>query len=196
MAMPLFAIEPVAWTVPDARDFDGLLLTSANAVGEAGDGLEQLRALPVLAVGDATAAAARDAGFQVDGVGSGGIEALLKTTGAGMRLLHLCGEERRMPASAVQHITSICVYRSRMLPAPAVETLRGEVAAVHSPRAAARLAELVDEPHRMTIQLAAISEAAAQAAGSGWEEIGVAEKPNDGDLLALAARLCQKPEPK
>jgi uroporphyrinogen-III synthase len=48
----------------------------------------------------------------------------------------------------------------------------------------------------MTIQLAAISEAAAQAAGSGWEEIGVAEKPNDGDLLALAARLCQKPEPK
>jgi uroporphyrinogen-III synthase len=195
-AMPLFAIEPVAWTVPDAGDFDGLLLTSANAVREAGAGLGDLGNLPVHAVGEATAEAARSAGLDIAAVGQGGIDALLRTTSAGMRLLHLCGEDRRMPASPVERLTSICVYRSREFPAPSVGALRGQVAAVHSPRAAARLGELADAALRSTIRLAAISEAAAAAAGRGWEELAIAANPNDGDLLALAARLCQKPEPK
>ena len=30
--MPLFEIEPIAWTAPDPAGFDALLLTSANAV--------------------------------------------------------------------------------------------------------------------------------------------------------------------
>ena len=34
-AMPLFAVEPVAWTAPAPHDFDALLLTSANAVRHA-----------------------------------------------------------------------------------------------------------------------------------------------------------------
>jgi uroporphyrinogen-III synthase len=101
-----------------------------------------------------------------------------------------------MPASRVQRITSICVYRSRELPAPSLRALRGQVAALHSPRAAARLGELADAALRSTIRVAAISDAAAASAGRGWEELAIAANPNDGDLLALAARLCQKPEPK
>jgi len=196
VAMPLFAIEPVAWTVPDPRDFDSLLLTSANALREAGDGLSALRSLTVLSVGEPTAAAARDAGFEVVNVGQGGVDDLLTRVAPDMRLLHLCGEHRRIPANAPQHIASIAVYRSRALPAPAVEALRGEVAVVHSARAAARLRELADGALRATIRLAAISGAAVVVAGDGWDELEVAAKPNDRDLLALAARLCQKPEPK
>ncbi len=54
----------------------------------------------------------------------------------------------------------------------------------------ARLAELVSE--RRTITLAAISGAAAQAAGAGWAQIAVADRPRDDALLALAQRLCQE----
>jgi uroporphyrinogen-III synthase len=196
VAMPLFAIEAVPWTVADAGDFDGLLLTSANAVREAGKGLACLRALPVHAVGDATAAVAREAGFKITSVGHAGVDALLGTVAPGMRLLHLCGEDRRAPSNPRQAVTSICVDRSRALAAPAIARLRGQVAAVHSPRAAERLGELADRSLRATVRLVAISAAAAQAAGSGWAAIGVAPRPDDRELLALAARLCQNPQLK
>lgn len=196
VAMPLFAIEPVAWTVPDARDFDGLLLTSANAVREAGDGLASLHPLPVHAVGEATAGAARAAGFEVVEVGRGGVDALLEAAAPDIRMLHLCGADRRPPSHAHQTLTSICVYRSRALPAPAIDALRGQVAAVHSPRAGERLAELAGQSLRASVRIAAMSNAAAEAVGNGWAEIGAAAHPNDGELLALAARLCQNPQPK
>ena len=35
VAIPLFEIEPLAWEAPPAGGFDGLLLTSANAVRHA-----------------------------------------------------------------------------------------------------------------------------------------------------------------
>src|SRR5688572_19197975 len=77
LTMPLFKAEPVEWQVPDPGQFDALLLTSANAVRHAGAGLGRLRDLPVYAVGEATAAAARDAGFAIAASGDGGIERLL-----------------------------------------------------------------------------------------------------------------------
>src|SRR5687767_8581448 len=61
-AMPLFEIEPLAWEAPEPTAFDALLLTSANAVRCGGQALERLRGLPVHAVGEATAEAARRAG--------------------------------------------------------------------------------------------------------------------------------------
>ena len=51
------------------------MLTSANAIRHGGAGLERLRSLPVHAVGEATAAAAREAGFAVAGIGEGGCRA-------------------------------------------------------------------------------------------------------------------------
>ena len=53
-----------------------------------------------------------------------------------------------------------------------------------------RLAELVGEDKRGTIRIAAISDAAAAAAGGGWAAREAADTPDDGALLALAARLC------
>jgi len=69
--------------------------------------------------------------------------------------------------------------------------LRDQVAAVHSPRAAKRLAELVPEGDRANIRIAAISQAAGDAAGPGWAAVGIAAVPTDSALLALAVRLCE-----
>lgn len=193
-ALPLFAIEPVPWTIPDPRAFDGVLLTSANAVRQAGAGLHSLNALPVHAVGKATAIAAAEAGLAVESVGSCGVEELLASLPP-LRLLHLSGEHRRTPSTPRQQLTFLPVYRSAALPDPSgLERIVGAVALIHSPRAGCRLAELLPERSRTTV--AAISAAAADACGSGWERVGVAERPGDEAMLSLAATLCKHLPPK
>jgi len=41
------------------------------------------------------------------------------------------------------------------------------------------------------VRLAAISQAAADAAGAGWAEVRIASTPSDTALLALARSLCE-----
>ncbi|MEO5972072.1 MAG: uroporphyrinogen-III synthase [Sphingomicrobium sp.] len=189
VVVPLFDIAPVAWDVPDPAAFDGLLLTSATAVRHGGAGIERLRGLPAYAVGEATAAAAREAGFAIAATGDADALRLLGSIAANLKLLHLCGEDRRPLDWAVQAVTPVVVYRAEPRARPeGLHGLAGQVAAVHSPRAAERLAELVDE--RSTIRIAAISAPAAAAIGDGWERVEQAVAPTDAALLALAARLC------
>jgi uroporphyrinogen-III synthase len=181
---PLFVVERVEWDVPDPKPFDALLLTSANAVRHGGAGLEALADLPVWAVGETTAEAARAAGFAVERVGGGGAEELLADAPQA-RLLHLSGEDHRAAPADERRI----VYRSRAVDEPGLPALDGMVVAVHSPRAGRRLAELTTDRNAV---VAAISPAAAGAVGGGWKLVDVAANPNDAALLALAARLCQK----
>jgi uroporphyrinogen-III synthase len=183
---PLFRVEPVAWTAPDPRGFDFLLLTSANALRLGGEELAKLRSIPVVAVGPMTAAAARAAGFDVAVVGTEGVEALLATVPAGSRLLHLAGIDHRRPDDR-HSVTMIPLYRAT----PLDPVLPDEpcVALVHSPRAGARLAVLVAD--RSQIAIAAISAAAAAACGEEWATVESVARPDDTALLALAARLCQ-----
>lgn len=194
--IPLFQIEPVAWTAPDPSNFDGLLLTSANAVRAGGRELRKYLKLPVHAVGEATAAAAREEGFKVETVGSGGVESLLASLPPNLKLLHLGGANRREPTSAAQTISVVSVYRSTPLPLPenfcAVE---GAVVAVHSPRAGARLADLAREGglELKSTSIAVISAETATAVGEGWQQVEAASEPSERALLALAARLCQNP---
>lgn len=191
--VPLFAIEPVEWTAPDPARFDALLVTSANAVRAAGAQLDRLRELPVHCVGEASALAAEVAGLGVASVGRGGVDELLAGIGPGERLLHLAGEDRRIPAGARRSIEAVTVYRARALPRPpGLDELAGHVAAVHSPRGAARLAELLGRTARGHVRLAAISAAALEAAGHGWQQAEAAAAPNEAELLALAARLCER----
>jgi uroporphyrinogen-III synthase len=186
IACPLFKVEPVAWHAPGSDEYDALLLTSANAVRHGGADLERLKAIPAHAVGQATAAAARAAGFSVETVGQGDVVELLAKLAPSRRLLHLAGEDHRAPDDP--RIDRLIVYRSAPIAAPRVPSLQGLVAAVHSARAGRRLAELVTDRARTAI--AAISDAAADSCGIGWERVEVAEQPNDNSLLALAARLC------
>ena len=184
---PLFRVEPSCWDVPDPADYDGLLLTSANAVRHAGPGLDQLKKLPVHAVGKATAEAAHGAGLQVETIGSGNVADLLKALPSTLCLLHLAGEDFRMPGDA--KVDRRIVYRAAAIASPELPPLDGMVVAVHSPRAGARLAELAG--NRGGAMVAAISREAADACGTGWEGVEVAGRPDDNSLLALAAMLCQ-----
>jgi uroporphyrinogen-III synthase len=169
-----------------------MLLTSANTVRMAGEGLASFRALPVHAVGEGTAVAARVAGLGLASVGNGGVDELLAEVSPDARLLHLCGEDKREPTTARRSITSIPVYRAiEKSDVSGLLALEGQAAVAHSPRAARRLAELISPGTRSTIRLAAISKATAEAAGDGWQEVRTATVPRDTELLALALLLCQ-----
>ena len=193
VAIPLFATQAVDWSAPQEADFDGLLLTSANAVRLGGKPLQQLKGLKVYAVGEATADAARQAGFEIAAIGDSGVDALLRSLEPELRLLHLCGADRKDVPGAKQAITPVVVYRSKPIHGVDLSPATGGVALVHSPRAAQRLRQLASE--RASITVAAISEAAADAAGSGWRAVAVAERPTDDALLALAQQLCNNPQP-
>ena len=188
--LPLFETRPLAWDVPDPGDFDALILTSANAVRLAGEGMSSLRGLPVHAVGEATASAARRAHFDVVAVGGAGAAALVsQAEAAGVRrALHLAGQERTLHAGSIVAAV-LPVYASEILPISAadVAALAGCVALVQSARAGARLAELV--PDRGTVRLAAVSEAAAAGAGPGWAVTAFAARPETEALLDLAVAL-------
>ena len=190
VAVPLFEIEPIAWEVPDAGGFDGLLLTSANAVRHGGKALRTLRGLQVYAIGQTTARAARQSGFDVASVGDAGVDRLLNAIDPGLRLLHLAGEDR-IHVDAPQRITQVVVYRAREL-ANLGQIPGSCVALIHSPRAGSRFAELMKD--RSGIAIAAISPQAAHSIGSGWLSVDSADAPTDEALLALAARLCNKPQ--
>lgn len=189
-AVPLFNVEPVSWSAPQVEHFDGLLLTSANAIRHGGEQLRALRALKVYSVGKQTALEAQEAGFIIAATGEAGVDELLASIGPDLHLLHLCGADRREPKQTGQQITELVVYRSTPIAAPDLSAARGAIVLIHSPRAAKRFAELVTD--RETISIAAISEAAASAAGDGWKAVEAAERPGDEGLLALAARLCNK----
>jgi uroporphyrinogen-III synthase len=194
VAVSLFTIDPIEWTAPDGGAFDGILLTSANTVKFGGEALHALRGLKVYAVGEPTADAAREAGFDIAASGDAGVDRLLGSIEPDLKLLHLCGTELREPDGAKQEVTRVPVYRATPVEAPDLSAASGSVVMVHSPRAGRRFAELMHD--RGTIAIAAISEAAAEAVGDGWQKVATAEQPNDDALLALAARLCDKPDPK
>lgn len=194
VTIPLFKVRPVEWTPPAPDRFDAILLTSANAARHVGDGLETLKRLPVHCVGEATANAARAAGMMIGQVGDAGVAELQAQLPVNIRLLHLCGQHRRMAEGAAQTIVPLPVYVSAAREEPRnLSQLPGSVACVHSPRAGARLAELVEREgfDSSSIAIAAISAAAAEACGANWEAVEIAEATRDSSLLALAKRLCQ-----
>lgn len=190
VAIPLFEIEPVAWESPEPSEFDGLLLTSANAVRSGGEQLHKLRGLPAYAVGEATAEAARDAGFDIASTGDADIHRLLRSIEPDLKLLHLAGEDRTERGETSQKIRTVTVYRSRAKEGVELRGIGESLALIHSPRAGRRFADLTDELDKASIAIVAISRAAGEAAGPGWSRVEVADSPTDEALLALAERLC------
>ncbi|MBA4047579.1 MAG: uroporphyrinogen-III synthase [Sphingomonas sp.] len=191
IALPLFRVVPLAWVPPDPRDFDALILTSANAVRHGGDALGRYATLPVHAVGAETARAATVAGLSVVATGGDNAAALLDEASATgvYRALHLGGAATTITTHGVV-AASIAVYASDPVDVPpkALAQLLGATALLHSTRAAARLAALIptQSPERASIALSAISAAVAAAAGDGWAGIAVAMHPNDTSLIAAA----------
>lgn len=194
LVQPLFDVVPVAWRPPDPDRFDALLLTSANALRHAGPGLAAFAHLPALAVGEATAAAARAAGLTVALTGERDAAALLAAAKeAGFtRPLHLAGRDR-----VEAEVAAVTVYASeeRRIAGNAEIEWEGRIALLHSARAARRFAWLVDRDgvSRARIAVAALSPAVAEAVGEGWAALTVAERPTDTALVAAAAALIDPP---
>lgn len=197
VGLPLFEVMPRQWDAPDAAEFDALLIGSANAIRHGGDQLEQYQGLPVYAVGEATADAAREAGFTVAQVGEGGLQSVLDAVEKPMRFLRLAGVER-VPLTPPEGttITTREVYEVRALPitGSAQVGLRAgkPLVLLHSAAAARHFASEVDRLglDRGSMQLACIGRRVEQAAGTGWAEARSAPQPGDAALLALAADMC------
>lgn len=196
VAAPLFAIEAVAWEAPDPARFDAILVGSANAFGHGGAQLAGMSALPVHAVGEQTARAAREAGFTVVRVGEHGLQAVLDQLPPA-HLLRLAGE-RRVELDIPPGITieEQVVYRAVAL--PLAETARNALRSnalvlLHSGEAARRFAAECDrlDVDRGGVTLAALAPRIAEAAGLGWQKAAIAPEPTDAALLALAGDICQ-----
>lgn len=192
---PLFTVSPIEWEAPQADRFQAILFTSANAVRQGGPQLGPFRDMPCYAVGEATAAAARDAGFSDVRTGPSDGAAVVELMAAdGVRTAFHPGAAETVPlvqsGVTIEHVpvyTSAAVDR---LPDVADSALRaGAIVLLHSPRAASTFSEHVGE-RRERARIAAISDAAAAAAGSGWAAVGVATHPRDDALLDAAAELC------
>lgn len=189
---PLFSIAPLAWDAPDPALFDAVLLTSANGARHGGSDYLHL---PCYAVGEATAAAARAAGYGEVRVGpsdAAAAAAMMARDGIG-RALHLCGRDRVAASAPGLRLEARMVYAAEpvaALPEAAREAVAaGATALLHSERAARHFAVLAGDRER--VRIAAISASVAEAAGTGWALKGVASAPRDEALLELAVQLCQ-----
>ncbi|MFN4020000.1 MAG: uroporphyrinogen-III synthase [Erythrobacter sp.] len=196
--LPLSEIRAVAWDCPDPALYDGLLIGSANAILHGGEHLARLTGRPVYAVGEATAEAARAAGFTVALVGRGGLQGVLDAICPPCRLLRIAGEEH-VPLSAPDGVSfdTVIAYRSAMLPLdPAAPLLASGKALVllHSAATARHFAAECDRLGlaRGRIALAALGPRIAAAAGEGWGAVHTAARPDEAAVLALACDLCQK----
>ncbi|MDQ1157825.1 uroporphyrinogen-III synthase [Sphingomonas sp. SORGH_AS 950] len=189
-ALPFFAAQAIAWTPPAPEDVGALLFTSAQAVRLAGPGLAAFSDKPVVAVGPATAEAARAAGLTVALTGERDAAAVVEQArAAGLtRLLHLAGRDRVETGAMVRTVYAaepVAVDRD------AVRALAGTVVLLHSARAAARLAMLVDDAgvSRAAVAIVAISAKTAAAAGEGWAASRIAAAPRDAAMVAAARAL-------
>lgn len=196
----LSEIRPLAWDCPDPAGIDGLLIGSANAILHGGEHLARLTGKPVYAVGEATAAAARAAGFTVAMTGSGGLQGVLDAVPAPSHLLRIAGEEHvpLMPPPGVT-FAEVIAYRAVMLPLdPAAPLLAsGQETAqplvlLHAAATAAHFAAECDRLGllRSAITLAALGPRIAAAAGAGWGAIHIAPRPDEAALMQLAFDLC------
>lgn len=195
---PMFEVRPVVWDAPDPETVQAMLFGSANAIRHGGSGLTAFRGKPAYVVGDRTGDIARDAGFEIAGVGEGGLQSALDALeGKHLRLLRLAGAAH-IPLQPPEGVTIVerIVYESEPLPMPEAlaSQLRGAtVTLIHSAEAARHFAsECADRGiDRRGIALAVIGPRVAEAAGDGWKDIRYPVQPTDGALLALAREMCQ-----
>ena len=189
---PVLEVEP-AGKAPDLTGASALAFTSRNGV-RAFTTLSPERGFPVFAVGDATAEAARRAGFADVASASGDAAALAQLIAARKdvlngEVLYLAPEE---PAGDLQSALASRGVASRVQivyrTAPAeLATLPADVDAVlvHSPKAAHRLAETPGlQAAAPSMAAICISAAAAEPLhGLGFRELLVSPAPNETALL-------------
>ena len=198
--VPLFAVRPVAWQLPEPGSFDAVLVGSVNALRHGGDKLAALSGMPAYAVGETTASACREADMRVIATGQGGLQQVLNCLDPAHRTLLRLAGKARVPLDPPGGVTIIerIVYASEPLPMPpALADLLSEpaVVALHSAEAA-RHFRLECETRAVDpslLGLVAIGPRVAQAAGGGWRAVRWVETATEAALLALADEMCKEP---
>ena len=201
LVAPLMRIEPVA--VDLAGTWSAIVITSANALQAVPATADGVKTLPVFAVGDRSAEAARQAGFAEVSSANGDIKDLVRlvaarAVGAKAPLLYLAGEDRSgdlVPQLAAHGIDAEMkvVYRiaAEVFPpvlAAALES--GDVDAVlHFSRRSAELfvegarASGVAGPAEDVRHLCLSAQVAEPLAGAS--RVTVAARPEEVALIAL-----------
>jgi uroporphyrinogen-III synthase len=204
LVQPLLSIEPVAPEPPlDLAGVQALLFTSANGV-RAFAGASSERGLPVFAVGDATAEAARTAGFAEVESAKGDVQDLAHLVGrrldpAAGPLLHGAGGSLAGDLQGDLKSAGFSVWRSVLYTAEPVRQLAEPVRAAlaegrldavlfFSPRTAKSFVRLVAD-HDLAAacercRAVCLSQAVADALGAlSWEGVHVAARANQQALL-------------
>ena len=192
LVAPLLEIHP-RLSAPDLAGVQTLAFTSANGVAVF-SALSGARDLPVLTVGDATAHAAREAGFATIRSADGdlaALAALIRAEASGLTILHPSAVEPAGDLSAAvgdaARILSLPVYEARETGADAPEAW--DAVLIHSPRAGRALAaSLSPEQARGRVAVAISAAAAAPVAALPFAEIRVAAAPAEDALLAALGK--------
>ena len=193
IAAPLYSIIPVEFNIDLSISYDAILITSSNSIRTSLPALKQLTHLPLLAVGKASAQAARKAGFETIITGDADGQALgTQAVKLGFRhVLHLVGDPYKPVRVEGLTCDERTAYRATELPLPPkleVALQSPCVILAHSPRAARRLSELAGA--KGASSLIALSAQVAKAAGDGWKHLLWPERPSADAMLGLAAPLC------
>lgn len=200
VVQPLLTVQPLSPALPDLSRFAALVFTSLNGVA-AYAALSPRRDHPVFAVGDATAQAARDAGFPEVRSAAGDLEDLtrLLAEAAPSPLLAVAAEtpagdltQSLRRAGGRQSVEILTAYRT--VPTGAVAPAAIDAVLIHSPRAALELTTRAElSVHTM---IACISPAAAAPFQALGRACVVSPRPNETALLATLQAALGKRDPR
>jgi uroporphyrinogen-III synthase len=204
---PLSELELLSKVDSKAGPWTAILLTSANGLRGIASlaGSKEWHDIPVFAVGDVTAKAARDMGFAEVNSAAGNVSDLINLVAERLqppaRLLYLAGEERAGDLAGALRgrnfdVDLVVVYRfltARVLPEVAAASLAGEIDAVlHFSRAstqaflkAARNSELLEVALIKPAHFCLSEHVAAPLREAGAAHIQVAAQPTENALLEL-----------
>lgn len=196
LVAPLLTIRPLSEALKAAPDFAtvaALAFTSPNGVAAFAALTPGLRALPVFAVGDATAEAAREAGFADARSAAGDIHALARLIAAtpldGLILAPGAREPAGdllalLPDRTVQRLPVYAAEETGAAPPADFDAIL-----LHSPRAArafARIAKPEIAANRLAICISAA--AAAPLAALSFAEIRTADAPDETSILTALGK--------
>ena len=200
VVQPLLTVQPLSPALPDLDRFAALVFTSLNGVAAYAD-LTPRRDHPVFAVGDATAQAARDAGFAEVRSAAGDLEDLtrLLADAAPGPLLTVAAEtpagdltQSLREAGGAQPVEILTVYRT--VPTGAARPAAIDAVLIHSPRAALELTTRAELS--VYTMIACISPAAAAPFQALGRACAVSPRPNETDLLATLQAALGKRDPR
>lgn len=199
---------------PDLRGVAALAFTSANGVRALLHAAPDVKdaGLPVFAVGPASAAVAREAGFAPVESADGDVAALAGLIEARARglegvILHIAGTARAgdlvgmLKAAGIEARRTVLyeAQPARALSAAGREAIAGGdigVVLIFSPRTAGLFVSLMTDAElaesARTMALVALSPAVAEAASAlPWREVGIAQRPETGAVLDALQRLSE-----